>query len=171
MTTGVPVRLYTCRMETGFPSPAQGYEDTSIDLGRTLVQHPAATYCMRMGRSYPHYGIYCGDIVIVDRSLPPTDERLVIYTADGSFKCGRVFSYDGRLSVSSTATYETDGTGGNSTFGGTSRIRARDRSTLPDITIFGTITFIIHSTMGSKNSPAETDSDAWQADECMWSKP
>lgn len=108
-------------METGFPSPAQGYEDTGIDLGSTLVRHPAATYCMRMGRSYPQYGIYSGDIVIVDRSIEPKHEQLVVYTHDGCFKCGRIF------------------------FHGTS-----------DITIFGTITFIIHSTTGSRT-------DEWSA--------
>lgn len=120
---------------------------------------------MRMGRSYPQYGIYRGDIVIVDRSLAPQHDRLVVYTADGSFKCGRVFSYGGKLSVSSNVAFEAYGTPryrSNTTSSATAQTYRSDNRSDSDITIFGTITFVIHSTTGNTSEASE---DTWSTDD------
>jgi DNA polymerase V len=108
-------------METGFPSPAQGYEDNNIDLGQTLVRHPAATYCMRMGSNYPQYGICRGDIIIVDRSLSPAQGQLVVYTAQGTFHCGRMVRAEHYAGHYAEHGFGEDG-----------------------IIVFGTITYVIH---------------------------
>jgi len=78
-------------METGFPSPAQGFEEELIDFQRLLIFHPAATFCMRMNKSHPEFGIYRGDILTVDRSLTPQKNSLVVFARGGVFCCDRFF--------------------------------------------------------------------------------
>jgi DNA polymerase V len=74
--------------ETGFPSPAQGYEETTIDLNRLLVQNQAATFFMRMkGSRLVYRGIHADDLLVVDRSRPTLPGCLVVYRDEGEFSC------------------------------------------------------------------------------------
>lgn len=76
-------------MITGFPSPAQGYEDASIDLNELLVRHPAATVFMRIeGSRYVKAGIFPGDLLVVDRSLDPEHAAIVVRECGGQFMLG-----------------------------------------------------------------------------------
>ena len=80
-------------MITGFPSPAQGYEDAVIDLNELLVRHPAATVFMRIESSrYTRVGIYPGDLLVVDRSLNPENAAIVVRECDGHFVLGSAAS-------------------------------------------------------------------------------
>lgn len=80
-------------MITGFPSPAQGYEDASIDLNELLVKHPAATVFMRMESSrYTQAGIFPGDLLVVDRSLDPEHAAVVVRECEGQFVLGSAAS-------------------------------------------------------------------------------
>jgi SOS-response transcriptional repressor LexA len=74
---------------TGFPSPAQGYEEKTLNFNSILVKHPAATFCMRYtGRNMESSGILPGDILIVDSSdYPGTEKLAVINTMQGDFRC------------------------------------------------------------------------------------
>ena len=79
-----PLAFFTCRIEAGFPSPADDYLEGTLDLNEHLIRRPAATFFLRVsGDSMTGAGIYPGDILIVDRSLPPTDGRIVIAVVDG----------------------------------------------------------------------------------------
>ena len=52
----------------GFPSPAEQYVDSPLDLNELLVKKPAATYFVRAaGDSMTGAGISPGDILVVDR--------------------------------------------------------------------------------------------------------
>lgn len=76
-------------MITGFPSPAQGYEDSTIDLNELLVKHPAATVFMRIESSrYTKAGIFPGDLLVVDRSLDPEHAAVVVRECEGRFMLG-----------------------------------------------------------------------------------
>ena len=80
-------------MITGFPSPAQGYEERTIDLNRLLIKHPSATVFMQISSTkYVPMGIFNGDILIIDRSKPINPNSLVVYEQDGHFTLGRVFN-------------------------------------------------------------------------------
>lgn len=75
-------------METGFPSPAQGYEGKPLDLNALFVRKPSSTYFMRMrGRALELVGIRDGDLLIADRSLAPKPESVVIAEYGGEFVC------------------------------------------------------------------------------------
>jgi len=81
----------------GFPSPADDHLDDPIDLTRLLVQNPPATYLWRVdGSSMRDAGIYDGDILIVDRSLDPRDNDVVVATVDGERTLKRLHLKNGR---------------------------------------------------------------------------
>lgn len=86
---------------TGFPSPAQGYEEQNLDLNAIAIKHPAATFYMRYhGSPLADYGIFYDDILIIDCSMPPAVGKLVIVRTIDGFKCHPVAArrmYKGNL--------------------------------------------------------------------------
>ena len=70
----------------GFPSPAEQYIEPPLDLNDLLVKRPAATYFVRVaGDSMDGAGIRDGDLLVVDRSLRPSDGDIIIASVDGDF--------------------------------------------------------------------------------------
>lgn len=70
----------------GFPSPADNYVETGIDLNEELIHHPSSTFFLRVrGESMRDAGILDGDLLIVDRSLNPRVGDIVVAIVDGSF--------------------------------------------------------------------------------------
>ena len=88
--------LFTSRLKAGFPSPADDYIEEKIDLNKYLVQHPAATFLVRIqGDSMTGIGIFPNDIVVVDRSLITSDikgmhNKVVLAVLDGEFTIKRL---------------------------------------------------------------------------------
>ncbi|OTP81488.1 translesion error-prone DNA polymerase V autoproteolytic subunit [Gilliamella apicola] len=75
-------------VRAGFPSPADDYLEAKLDLTEHLVKHPSATYYIKaMGDSMVDYGIFSGDLLIVDRSLTPQVDDVVIAAIDGELTC------------------------------------------------------------------------------------
>ncbi len=80
-------------MITGFPSPAQGYEDSIFDLNSLCVKHPAATFFMTVETDrYSSMCIFNGDLLIIDRSKRIKPQSLVVYENEGQFSIGRVYN-------------------------------------------------------------------------------
>lgn len=70
----------------GFPSPAEQYAESPLDLNELLITRPAATYFVRAaGDSMQGAGIREGDILVVDRSLEAQEGSVVIACVDGEF--------------------------------------------------------------------------------------
>lgn len=85
-------------IQAGFPSPAQDYIQESIDLNRELVKHPAATFYGRVrGDSMTGEGITDGDIIVIDRSLEPSDGDLAVCCLEGEFTLKRIKLEPGRI--------------------------------------------------------------------------
>ncbi len=81
---GAPVRA-------GFPSPAEDFDEGSIDLNRFLVSSPASTFYLRVsGRSMERAGILDGDYVVVDRSRRAAEGDVVVAVLDGEFTLKRL---------------------------------------------------------------------------------
>jgi DNA polymerase V len=75
----------------GFPSPAENEIDQTLDLNELLIQHPTATFFVRVqGSSMQGAGIHDGDILIVDRALTPHDGSIVIAIINGEFTVKRL---------------------------------------------------------------------------------
>jgi DNA polymerase V len=85
------VPVYACSVECGFPSPADDYIDGKLDLNEHLIKQPAATFFVRAsGNSMIGAGIFDGDILIVDRSITPTDGKIVIAVVSGDMTVKRL---------------------------------------------------------------------------------
>lgn len=88
--------LYVASVSAGFPSPADDFIDTKLDLNEHLVKHPASTFFVRAsGDSMINAGIHSGDILIVDRSLEPYDNAIVIAVLEGELTVKRLH-YSGK---------------------------------------------------------------------------
>ena len=66
-------------VSAGFPSPATDYMENKLDLNEHLIKHPAATFIVKAnGISMIEAGISSGDLLIVDRSVSPRNDNIVI---------------------------------------------------------------------------------------------
>lgn len=62
--------LADCSVRAGFPSPAEDFTGKRLDLSAILVEHPQATFVLRVaGTSMVEHGIGDGDMIVVDRSI------------------------------------------------------------------------------------------------------
>jgi len=85
----VPYFLET--VHAGFPSPASDYIESPIDLNKHLIKNGAATFLVRaQGQSMVGSGIIDQAVLIVDRSIKPTHNSIVIASIDGEFVCKRL---------------------------------------------------------------------------------
>lgn len=81
---GMP--FFADEVAAGFPSPAAGELNGSLDLNDLCIRHPAATYFIRArGESMVDAGIADGDILVVDRSLSPRNGDIIIAELEGAF--------------------------------------------------------------------------------------
>ena len=87
----VSLEYFEGRLQAGFPSPAQGMFGDSIDLNREIITNPAATFCARViGRSMIDAGINNGDLLIIDKSLTPSDGDIAVCFVDGEFTVKKI---------------------------------------------------------------------------------
>ncbi len=94
----LPLPLFLHTVPAGFPSPADDYLDSSLDLNSYLIKHPAATYLARAkGDSMEGCGIYDGDLLIIDRSLDAQDGQIIIAALDGQLTCKILDKKNNRL--------------------------------------------------------------------------
>lgn len=91
MKSEVDMARYGCGVAAGFPSPADDYLERSLDLNELLVNHPDATYFLKVeGDSMVDAGIFDGDIVLVDRSLEVKSGDVVIASIYEGFTIKRL---------------------------------------------------------------------------------
>lgn len=68
-----------------------------IDLGAYLVEHPAASYIMRVdGHSMAGAGINDGDLIVVNRAKRPRSGSIVVALVHGDRTLKRLKMLDGR---------------------------------------------------------------------------
>ncbi len=91
-------RLLLCSTPAGFPSPAQDDMEEPIDLGSWLINHPAASYVMRVdGQSMINAGINHGDLIVVSRAEKPRSGHIVVALVHGDRTLKRLTRKDGRF--------------------------------------------------------------------------
>ena len=73
------IPLFLERVSAGFSSPAADYIEKTLDLNELCIQHPAATFFVRVdGESMIGAGIFPGDVLVVDRSLRAQHGDIII---------------------------------------------------------------------------------------------
>ena len=71
--------VFLDKISAGFPSPATDYMENKLDLNEYLIKHPTATFIVKAsGSSMIEVGIYSDDLLIVDRSIVPKNNNIVI---------------------------------------------------------------------------------------------
>ncbi|MBR3664130.1 MAG: translesion error-prone DNA polymerase V autoproteolytic subunit [Desulfovibrio sp.] len=90
--------LYLSPVQAGFPSPAEDCIDRPLDLHEHLVRHRSATFFVRArGQSMVNAGIFDGDLLVVDRIIPASHNKVVIAALDGELTVKRLVRRDGRV--------------------------------------------------------------------------
>lgn len=129
--TSLKIPLFSARISAGFPSPADDFIDKSLDLNEFLIEHPSATFFVRVeGTSMINAGIHPGDILIVDRALDPSSGSVVIAVLDGEFTVKRFQRKSGRSFLLAE----------NTEF---APIEINEHMT---VEIWGVVTYVIHKT-------------------------
>lgn len=78
-------------VSAGFPSPAADFMESGIDLNKELSENPLATFYIKVsGNSMIDAGINDKDVLVVDRSLEPQNNKIAICCIDGEFTVKRI---------------------------------------------------------------------------------
>jgi len=78
-------------IKAGFPSPAADFDESKISLDNVLVKNKEATfYAKASGVSMIGAGIDDGDILVIDRSLDPQNNKIAVCFVDGEFTVKRI---------------------------------------------------------------------------------
>ena len=74
----------------GYPSPADGMEE-ELDLLKHIIKNKNTTFFARIRGDYMSgIGINEGDIVVVDKSLEPENNKIAVCYVDGEFTIKRI---------------------------------------------------------------------------------
>ena len=83
--------LFSSPVPAGFPSPADDYIEGQLDLNDYFIQHPSATFYVRVtGESMVNAGIFPRDILIVDRAIEAAHGSIVIAVVDNELTVKRL---------------------------------------------------------------------------------
>lgn len=120
--------LYASRIKAGFPSPVEEGIDSRLNLNDHIIKHPHSTYFVKVsGDSMMGAGIFDGDILVVDRSIPATNNRIVIAMLDGDFLVKRLRIYQNKMYlIAESSRYAP--------------IEVKDK----ELSIWGVVTYSIH---------------------------
>ena len=93
--TQINTPVFLDKVSAGFPSPATDYMENKLDLNEYLIKHPAATFIVKTsGSSMINADIYSGDLLIVDRSLTPRNNNIVIASIFGDLTVKKIKKKD-----------------------------------------------------------------------------
>lgn len=130
-TTSYKLPLFLEPVKAGFPSPADDYVEQSLDLNDLLIQHPSATFFVRVkGRSMEDEGIYEDDILVVDRAVTGAAGKIVIAILNGEFTVKRLQMEGNTVCL----------------FSGNPQFPPLKIDPQADFQVWGVVTYVIHKT-------------------------
>ena len=132
--TQINTPVFLDKISAGFPSPATDYMENKLDLNEYLIKHPAATFIVKTsGSSMINADIYSGDLLIVDRSITPKNNNIVIASIFGDLTVKKIKKKDKLFFlVSANDDYPS--------------IEVKEEM---ECFIWGVVTYIIHDTTSS----------------------
>ncbi len=78
-------------ISAGFPSPADDFRETRISLDEELIGNKEATFFARVsGQSMIGAGLNDNDLLVIDRSIEPTNNKIAVCFLDGEFTVKRL---------------------------------------------------------------------------------
>lgn len=87
-------------ISAGFPSPAQDFMQEKLSLDEKLVRNKEATFYARVqGESMINAGLHDGDLLVIDRSITPTHNRIAVCYINNEFTVKRLGIENGEVSL------------------------------------------------------------------------
>ncbi|WP_293765837.1 translesion error-prone DNA polymerase V autoproteolytic subunit [uncultured Aquitalea sp.] len=87
----VSLPLFASRVPAGSPVAADDLKEADIDLNDSLILKPETTFMVTVkGDSMINAGIHDGDMLIVDRSLPARNGKVVVAVLNGELTVKRL---------------------------------------------------------------------------------
>ncbi|MDG1394051.1 MAG: translesion error-prone DNA polymerase V autoproteolytic subunit [Flavobacteriaceae bacterium] len=78
-------------ISAGFPSPAEDFKQERLSLDNELIKNKEATFFARVsGQSMIEAGLNDNDLLVIDRSLSPTHNKIAVCFLDGEFTVKRL---------------------------------------------------------------------------------
>ena len=78
-------------ISAGFPSPADDFRETRISLDEELILNKEATFFAKVsGQSMIGAGLEDNDLLVIDRSIEPTNNKIAVCFLDGEFTVKRL---------------------------------------------------------------------------------
>ncbi len=78
-------------ISAGFPSPADDFKETRISLDDEFIKNKEATFFAKVsGQSMIGAGLDDNDLLVIDRSIPPTNNKIAVCFLDGEFTVKRL---------------------------------------------------------------------------------
>ena len=78
-------------ISAGFPSPADDFKETRISLDEELITNKEATFFAKVnGQSMIGAGLDDNDLLVIDRSLEPENNKIAVCFLDGEFTIKRL---------------------------------------------------------------------------------
>jgi len=93
-----PLWLDICgwTVPAGFTSPAADHTQKRVDINEHLIRNKEATFLFRVrGDSMTGVGIYEGDTLVVDRSIEPKHNHIVLAVLNNEFTIKRLYRRGG----------------------------------------------------------------------------
>ena len=85
-------------ISAGFPSPADDFKEQRLSLDEELVRNKEATFYARVsGQSMIGAGLDDNDLLIIDRSLEPENNKIAVCFLDGEFTVKRLRVENGNV--------------------------------------------------------------------------
>ena len=85
-------------ISAGFPSPADDFKELRISLDKELVKNIESTFYARVnGNSMEGAGLSDGDLIVIDRSQNPENNKIAVCYIDGEFTVKRLIKKGKRL--------------------------------------------------------------------------
>ena len=72
--------------------------ENKLDLNEYVIREPASTFYVKVkGHSMTDAGIEDGDLLVVDKSVDPTNNTIVVAYINGEFTVKKISTIDGKL--------------------------------------------------------------------------
>ncbi len=92
------VNFFDTGISAGFPSPADDFKEQRLSLDDELVKNKEATFYARVsGQSMIGAGLDDNDLLVIDRSLEPENNKIAVCFLDGEFTVKRLRVSDGEV--------------------------------------------------------------------------
>lgn len=83
--------FFDAGISAGFPSPAEDFKQQRLSLDQELVKNKDATFFAKVsGQSMIGAGLDDNDLLVIDRSLEPENNKIAVCFLDGEFTVKRL---------------------------------------------------------------------------------